>query len=316
MANRFGYSRMIRIILSCVVIILFWAVFFLTVILLREEKTASVPGSGTALSPVRERRETSFGRAWQRASLAASRRVKQFEAVRGQQCYVAVRDLRRGLAFRYRAARPVFAASVIKVPVMAACFLQLQRRPNTAANNTLSDIKRMVADSDNDALNRLRRRLGYDGLHRWFRRMGLGKTRLRRGTNVSTAADIMTVLRNIYYGRMVSPTYSRYAVEYLAAQKYRDRLPSALPGDVKTANKTGTFYRVSRGTRVEVFCHDIGLVFTGKGDFAAVFFSRVEDTVPGRRHPEFVKAFYYKGTALITDITRMFYRAYDHQTEP
>src|SRR3989338_6581891 len=216
----------------------------------------------------------------------------EIRSFNGQAC-VVVEDLRTGRVLAHQSSRPFPAASVIKVPMMTACF-QAATEGKLDLNSTVvvrpADkvsgsgvlkamsgrrvvrvsklIDWMITQSDNTATNVLMSRLGMNYYNRHFQQMGLSGTRLARRMmdfsqrkkgveNTTTAQDMARVLRKLYRAEGVSPKVSRACLDMLKRQKARDRLPAKLPEKTVVAHKTG----LERGV-----CHDAGIIFPRKGD--------------------------------------------------
>lgn len=186
------------------------------------------------------------------------------------------------------------AASLVKIPIMAACFyavnegkikldevLILKAQDRSGGSGKLKDspvgtelsirdlIELMIAESDNTAANILIERLGMAYLNDCFKNLRLKNTNMSREMmdfrsrrqgkeNFTTASDVSLLLEKIYHGRLVNKSYSGMCLEYLKKQKIRDRIPKKLPPETGIAHKTG----LERG-----ICHDAGIVFTNAGDF-------------------------------------------------
>jgi beta-lactamase class A len=217
---------------------------------------------------------------------------------------VVIRQLEPGSIYRRLAnknisleidAREKFsAASLIKVPVMAACFMaEREGKLDLTAPYTLQDADRtggsgilkaakagkkftylklielMITKSDNTATNILMKKLGFDYLNRSFARLGLTATEVNRPVldlvsrrkgidNFVSAADIASLYERMYKGRLVDHQASRTMLGFLSNQKVNDRLPRELPDDIEIAHKTGTI----RGV-----VHDAGIVFSPGEDY-------------------------------------------------
>ncbi len=209
------------------------------------------------------------------------------------QAGVVIEDLRTGRVLTHQPARAFPAASVIKIPMMTACFQAategkldlnsmvvvrpadkvsgsgvLKAMPGRTPIRVSKLIDWMITQSDNTAANVLMSRLGMGYYNRHFQQMGLSGTRLARPMmdfsqrkkgveNVTTAQDMARVLRKLYRAEAVSPQVSRACLDMLKRQKTRDRIPAKLPERTPVAHKTG----LERGV-----CHDAGIVYTRKGD--------------------------------------------------
>ena len=236
-------------------------------------------------------RQTQQGRRaeWDALKGRMSAEIRRFNGQAG----VVVVDLQTGWSLGHQAQRPFPAASVIKVPMMTACFQAAQEGKLDLNSNVMirpSDkvsgsgvlktlpgktqvsvsvlIDWMVTQSDNTATNVLLSQLGMDYFNQHFRQLGLTGTQLsrpmmdfslrKRGVeNYTTAEDMARVLGMIYRQEAVSPKASRAGLELLKRQHLRDRIPALLPQGIPVAHKSGLERAV---------CHDAGIIFTRRGD--------------------------------------------------
>ncbi len=212
-----------------------------------------------------------------------------------------IKDLDNNWRIRLNQDQMFPSASLVKIPIMAACFnaasqgkLDLAEvvvlrgadkvggsgklKAMTAGSSWTVEqlIELMVTQSDNTAANILIDRLGFDYLNGYFKQIGLTHTNLSRKMmdfryrgqgveNYTTAADITHVLELIYQRRFPDPRVSEQCLALLKSQKVNDRIPAKLPPDVVVAHKTG----------LERFvCHDAGIVFTRQGDYLICVLTR------------------------------------------
>lgn len=186
------------------------------------------------------------------------------------------------------------SASLVKIPIMAACFLAAQKgklkldynitlRSNDkltgsgmlryAQAGTVFSIEEliglMIYDSDNTATNLLTNALGIDYLNSSFKAFGLKSTALSRKVadykardsgieNYTTAQDIALILEKVYHKTLVNRQLSEKCLKLMKLTRMNDRISAYLPAEAMVAHKTG----LERGV-----CHDVGIVFTPKGDF-------------------------------------------------
>jgi beta-lactamase class A len=131
---------------------------------------------------------------------------------------------------------------------------------------TLRDLATMmVAVSDNSATNVLIDRVGMENVNAWLDSIGLTHTRLRRKMmdlkaasegreNVSTPAEMMTLLETIYRGKVLNKELTEDFFKVLATHK-DSWIPRDLPDELKSANKPGAL----EGVR-----NDSGVIFVDK----------------------------------------------------
>ncbi|OGX14816.1 MAG: hypothetical protein A2166_05895 [Omnitrophica WOR_2 bacterium RBG_13_41_10] len=181
------------------------------------------------------------------------------------------------------------AASLVKIPIMAACFyavnegrlkldenLQLRTKDKVLGSGNLKNLASgrlfsiqqlleiMITESDNTATNMLIERIGFDYLNDCFKKIGLKNTNISRKMmdfksrrhgreNFTTASDLAFILEEIYRNKLINRKYSQKCLGLLKKQNIRDRIPSRLPQEICVAHKTG----LERG-----ICHDVGIIFT------------------------------------------------------
>ena len=204
-----------------------------------------------------------------------------------------IKDLRSGHAIFHDADKRFPSASMVKVPIMAACYkaaeegrisladvVTLKRADKVRGSGTLRAappgtpvtveklIELMITDSDTTAANMLIDLLGFDYLASAFKDFGLDQTNLARKMmdfrsrakgieNYTTPREMADILERIYRRTCVSPQASEKCLVCLKGQKVNDRIPRYLPRKVPVAHKTGLENKV---------CHDAGIVFADKGD--------------------------------------------------
>ena len=193
---------------------------------------------------------------------------------------MAIEDLTTGNQF-FLHENEVFAqASSIKITVLANLFLQAQQGklkltdlytvqssdlvPDSdimggltpgVTRITLRDLATMmVAVSDNSATNVLIDRVGMANVNAMLDSLGLAHTRLRRKMmdveaakqgreNISTPREMMTLLEDIYRGKLLDKESTADFFKVLSTNK-DSWIPRDLPADVKIANKPGSLEAV------------------------------------------------------------------------
>jgi len=204
---------------------------------------------------------------------------------------VAILDLSSGRAFLLHADDMFPQASSIKIAVLAELYHQAQESgPKDAKLTDLytvqssdlvpdSDIMggltpgvtritnrdlatMMVAVSDNSATNVLIDRVGMKNVNDLMASLGLTHTLLRRKMmdiqaasqgreNISTPREMMTVLEDIYNGKVLNKAMTEDFFKMLSTHK-ESFLPRLLPDSVRIANKPG---------ELEAVRNDSGIVF-------------------------------------------------------
>lgn len=199
-----------------------------------------------------------------------------------------------GLTLKKDSNIPFPAASIIKLPILAAAFkavdqglvsldqkvaihhsdisngsgrLKTYKLPYVLSFQELLEL--MISVSDNTATNKVISLLGFKFINDTFAELGLDATVLARKMmdfkqrrkeieNYTCSKDIVFILDKIYHRRLVNKKLSELALSFLKKQKVRDRIPRYLPEGVVVAHKTG----LERGV-----VHDAGIVFSQGGDY-------------------------------------------------
>ncbi len=208
---------------------------------------------------------------------------------------VVVEDLEIELKIAFNEDALIPSASLVKVPIMLSCFyaaqdgkislkdtISLKSSDKVAGSKILENkppglvftveelLDPMITRSDNTAANLLIDFLGFDTLKAYFKKMGLKNTNIARKMmdfkerrageeNYTTAEDMAYLMEKLYRGAFLNKNISARCLALLGQQKINDRIPRKLP-------KSGIFIAHKTGLEKYV-CHDIGIVFTQKGDF-------------------------------------------------
>ena len=221
---------------------------------------------------------------WQKLEATIGDADERLDGVMG----VAVEDLTSGQKFFLREEEVFPQASTIKIAVLAELYhqsqtgkLKLTDRYNVQASDlvpdssimggltpgvtqlTLRDVATMmVAVSDNSATNVLIDLVGMENVNSLMDSLGLAHTRLRRKMmdlkaagegreNISTPREMMTLLEDLYRGKVLNKELTDDFFTMLSTHK-DSMIPRDLPEDLKIANKPGEL----EGVR-----NDCGVIF-------------------------------------------------------
>lgn len=204
---------------------------------------------------------------------------------------VAILDLATGQKYLLRADEVLPTASSIKIAILAELYRQAQQgklklsdlytlqssdlvggsgiasvlTPNVT-RLTLRDVAGlMISVSDNSMTNVIIDRVGMENVNAMLDSLGLAHTRLRRKMmdlkaagegreNVATPREMMTLLENLYRGKVLNKSMTEDFFNLLSVHK-ESYIPRELPQDLRVANKPGEL----EGVR-----NDSGIVFAGK----------------------------------------------------
>ncbi|WP_302371507.1 serine hydrolase [Acidaminococcus massiliensis] len=134
----------------------------------------------------------------------------------------------------------------------------------------------MITESDNTAANLLIDRLGMDRINAYMQSHGYTHSVLRRKMmdteameagreNLTSTRDIALLFKRLYQGKCVGPAQDREMLAIYKRQTDNDSIPGDLPQGTVVAHKTG---------EVNDFRHDGGIIYTPKGDYVLVIFTR------------------------------------------
>ena len=174
---------------------------------------------------------------------------------------VAILDLTTGQQLLVRPDEVFPQASSIKIAVLAELYRQDEQSAHAESDImggltpgttklTLKDVATMmVAVSDNSATNVLIDRVHMANIEAFLDRQGLHQTHLRRKMldlraaaegreNVSTPREMMTLLEQLYRGRVLSQSWQERFFQMLSTHK-TGYLTRDLPDDLRVANKPG-----------------------------------------------------------------------------
>lgn len=216
------------------------------------------------------------------------------------------KNLATGQSFGLRENEPFLAASVIKLPILAAILLRASEAPGNLLEETVLvtdaekvpscgalqhitgencyDIrtlcKLMITLSDNTATNALIRHFGMEALNSDFRRLGLEGTHIERCLFDSEAGalgrenyfiprEIASLLQRAYRGELVSPKASQFLTELLTLQQIKHKIQGRLPKTIAVAHKTGEDSGIT---------HDVGIIYAQEP--LVVVFASNETDVP------------------------------------
>ena len=229
---------------------------------------------------------------WERMVASITDRTSSFDGEVG----IYIKDLATGRTYELNSRRPFVAASLIKLPIMAALFADVEegivrldgslrytrkyRRDGSGILKWARDGSRftisalvatMISKSDNTATAMITHLMGFDHLNQRFDQFGLTETRIHP-TGMSLASRLDPALDNWTtpeeMGRLLEKIYrhkllrndglSDLMIEILKGANSRSRLARDLPVHWQLARKTGLLRK---------YCHDCGIVFSPEGDY-------------------------------------------------
>lgn len=238
--------------------------------------------------------------AWHNLNRTLQNKVNNFRGEVG----IIIKDLDTDWEITFNKNKLMPAASLVKLPILLSYFyaaeegkvklsdtVNLRRSQIVAGSKVLGNapggsvysveelFNPMITQSDNTATNVLIERMGFSTLNDYFRKLGLKNTNLSRKMldfkerregveNYTTVSDMAYLLEELYRKSFLNKDISEKCLELLVQQKVNDRIPRKLPKAVSVAHKTGLERHI---------CHDVGIVFTDKGDFLVCVLAKHDD---------------------------------------
>lgn len=197
------------------------------------------------------------------------------------------------------------AASLIKLPVIAALYQQaekgkidldekyiLKNSDKISGYGTLYStpagtpvtfqrmIELMCQQSDNTAFNIVRNRLGDSLISEVISSIGMGKTSV--GDNTTTAYDIGLFFRKLWEGKIVSAEHKEEFLKYLTDTIFENWLVAGIT-DVRVAHKYGVDSRI---------VNDAGIVFDKKPFVLVIMSKGIIEKEANQVIPELAKMIY------------------------
>jgi len=209
---------------------------------------------------------------------------------------VAVYDLKTGHFFYYNEHKKFQSASLYKLWIMEQTYQSVANKSLGSDDVLSSDVAALNADfgiasesaelkegsitmttqfavsqmitiSHNYAALLLSKEVGLQNVQQFLKSNGFEDSHIGQPP-ITSAYDIASFYRKLYFGQLVNPTISKDMLSLLKKQQINDRIPKYLPEKVEVAHKTGELDYVK---------HDAGIVFSKKGDYIVVFLSETSN---------------------------------------
>lgn len=232
---------------------------------------------------------------------------------------IYLEDLDSGEKWELNGDELFYAASVIKVPIMAAVFDAVERGDlnlndlivlkredfvggsgviqHLTPGTTLSvlDITMlMIIQSDNTATNILIDHIGTDNIRKTMKEQGMEKSTFYnklmmnnpnpKGYNQISASDIGILLKRMAMKELASLSSSDQMIDIMKKQQIKDCLPEKLPSPYSNFNNGMTPWELAHKTGwIPGIRHDVGIFYVGNRKFIANILSKEEDDLVSKQ---------------------------------
>ena len=232
---------------------------------------------------------------------------------------IVLEDLNSREKWQHNEQELFYAASVIKLPIMAAVYravergelaltdlISLDEKDYVGGSGVLQHftpglslhvqdiIMLMIIQSDNTATNLLIDLVGVDSIQSTMKEAGMkystfyNKLMLSKpnplGANQIAAADIAILLQKMATGDLVSRVASEQMIDVMKKQQVRDCLPEKLPSLYTDFDYGKTPWELANKTGwIPGTRHDVGIFYVGNREFAATVLSKDEDDLLSKK---------------------------------
>lgn len=232
---------------------------------------------------------------------------------------IVLEDLDLGEKWELNGDELFYAASVIKVPIMAAVFSAVEHGQLTLTDPIILKqeyfvggsgvlqhltqgtslsirdiIMLMIIQSDNTATNILIDLVGIDNIVLSMKKAGMEKSTFYhklmmnnpnpKGSNQITANDLATILKRMATGGLVSLDASDQMIDMMKKQQIKDCLPEKLPSPYSDFNNGMTAWELAHKTGwIPGTRHDVGIFFVGKRKLIVTVLSKGEEDLISKR---------------------------------
>lgn len=136
------------------------------------------------------------------------------------------------------------AASVMKVLVAANLIHRADKNEfsleKSIEETTLRElIRAMINRTDNEAWEVLNHFLGFNNLQKFGEDLGMKNFNVYE--NTISPADVNLLLASIYQNKIASANYCQLLLSFMENTETEDRIPAAVPKEIKVYHKTGTW---------------------------------------------------------------------------
>ena len=274
-------SKLSFFLLGGLTLLLGSSTYFLTSCALEETSVKnSSSASSSASSPTSLSSRLTVGTV-ESSAITTTNETQPFEqsvtalTQQAQKVYYGVHYFNSGREFTSQNSAATASASVIKVFILSYALEQVAA--GVLTEQTLIENKPliewltpMIQQSDNQATNTLIDYFGMEPMNDYFNAQGYTETRLERKMldtaaraagkeNYTSLTDCLVFLKRVYQ-QQDQPLYGKI-LALMEGQQVKTKIPSKLPTEILTANKTGELAEVE---------NDIGLVFAPADPFAIV----------------------------------------------
>jgi beta-lactamase class A len=184
------------------------------------------------------------------------------------QISVSYADIKSSASLHLGVQEPYIAASTAKL-LTATLFLSEVEKgtykldQNIGGASARSQLQLLIEKSDNNAWVAFNDLLGHPALEQFAHIAGM--TTYNSESNISTSADIATLLQQLYSKKLLNDEHTQLLLSYMQNASENQYIPAAIPQGTKVYHKAG--YLKDRA-------HDAAIVDNGKQPFVLVIFTK------------------------------------------
>jgi len=201
---------------------------------------------------------------------------------------VKINFLDEEFAWQRYSTRKMKAASLIKLPVVAAFYHQVEEGEyeldKKLAGSTMGDLAEVaLSESDNDAWQVLENEIGEAKISSLMTDWGMKDTNLI--DNTTTAEDINLIFTKLYRGELLSNELRSKMLKDLTETIYEEQIPAGVPEGIRVAHKVGYLDNV---------VSDAGIIYFPDNPYILVIMSQKTDIKTAKqKFPQIVNELYW-----------------------
>jgi hypothetical protein len=201
---------------------------------------------------------------------------------------VKISFLKNNFSWQRYSTKKMKAASLIKLPVVAAFYHQVEEGEfaldDELNGSTMGQLaSKALSHSDNDAWQALQEKIGRAKINSLMLIWGMTETSLE--DNTTTAEDVSLFFTKLYQGEILSEEYKNKMLNDLTNTIYEEQIPAGVPEGIRVAHKVGYLKDV---------VSDAGIIYFPNNPYVLVIMSdQTNPIVAKQKFPTVVENLYW-----------------------